>query len=173
MTYFQEEKQKKGEEREGGMPYHRITTVPHYLYKPLLLRVRESAVYSLLSPTTQTLFHHRISSVQFVPLTWSDLYFNPQKYSQSRWAKPTRVRSWPRAPFFVRTWRQRRSGPPSKAKRPARWLRSSQPPSPKMEKFQGILCGNDSLKMWKWCRRNDAETAEEMMQKQGEEKKCQ
>ena len=34
--------------------YPRITTVPHYLYKPLLLRVRESAVYSLLSPTTQT-----------------------------------------------------------------------------------------------------------------------
>ena len=32
-------------------------------------------------------------------------------------------------------------------------------------------CGNDSLKMWKWCRRNDAKTAEEMMQKQGEEKK--
>ena len=34
--------------------YPRITTVPYYLYKPLPVRVRESAVVSLFSPTTQT-----------------------------------------------------------------------------------------------------------------------
>ena len=53
MTYFQKEKQEKGEEREGGMTYPRINDGTT-LYKPLLIRVRESAVVSLFSPTTQT-----------------------------------------------------------------------------------------------------------------------
>ena len=69
---FERKSKGKGEERRGGMTFPRINDGTR-LYKPLLLRVRESAVYSLLSPTTQTLFHHRISSVHFVPLTWSDL----------------------------------------------------------------------------------------------------
>ena len=43
----------KGEEKEGGMTYPRVNDGTK-LYKPPLERVRESAVVSLLSPTTQT-----------------------------------------------------------------------------------------------------------------------
>ena len=167
MTYFWKEKQEKGEEREGGMTYPRINDGTK-LYKPPLERVRESAVVSLLSPTTQT--PDAVPSQKLLSLVCTSDLVRPILWTCRNIDNYDELTQPVLGPGDgpPSSWGRGGSGdqahPPRRRDQPDDFGPASLPAS---------RCGNDSLKMWKWCRRNDAEAAEEMMQKQGEEKKCQ